>query len=132
MDINISYERGRVPITVFHIQGEVNLDSMEELEVAAQKAYDAGTRYLLLDLTDVPYMSSGGLRAIHHILQLLSSGSPGNGGGQTKGAISAGTYTSPYLKLLKPTHPVLQVLKMTGYDMFLEIYDNSKRALDSF
>jgi anti-anti-sigma factor len=132
MDINFSYERGRVPITVLHIQGEVNLDSSRALEAAAQKAYDAGTRYMLLDLAGVPYMSSGGLRAIHSIFQLLSDGSSGDGGGPEEGSISAGTYASSYLKLLKPTRPVLQVLKMTGYDMFLEIYQDPKSALDSF
>ncbi|MCX5973649.1 MAG: hypothetical protein NTU59_03035, partial [Coprothermobacterota bacterium] len=43
-----------------------------------------------------------------------------------------GTFTSPHLKLLNPTPLVKDVLKMTGFDMFLEVHRNYKEAILSF
>jgi len=46
--------------------------------------------------------------------------------------ISAGTFKSPHLKLANPNPRVLEVLKMAGFDMFLEIHKNVKDAVASF
>jgi hypothetical protein len=43
-----------------------------------------------------------------------------------------GTFTSPNLKLLNPKPLVKDVLKMTGFDMFLEVHRNYKEAILSF
>jgi hypothetical protein len=49
-----------------------------------------------------------------------------------KRGIAVGTYTSPHLKLLKPNPKVLDVLKLTGYDMFLQIHNGYNHAIASF
>jgi hypothetical protein len=46
--------------------------------------------------------------------------------------IAAGTYKSLHLKLLKPNGNVMQALKMAGFDMFLEVHSNLKKAVASF
>ncbi|MGH2521981.1 MAG: STAS domain-containing protein, partial [Anaerolineales bacterium] len=76
MDITISYEQGRVPITVFHVKGDIDISTYEQLQQQAKEAYQAGTRNLLLDLTEVPYLSSAGIRALHQIFTLLRSNTP--------------------------------------------------------
>jgi hypothetical protein len=43
-----------------------------------------------------------------------------------------GSYKSPNLKLLNPSPKVLQVLSMAGFDMFLEVHRDLKKAVASF
>jgi hypothetical protein len=130
MDILVSNEQGRVPVTVFHIKGD--LTSGEQLQTQAQEAFEDGTRDLLLDLREVPYISSGGLRALHYIYMLLRTDAPEESDEAVRAGIRAGTYTSPHLKLLKPSETVMKALSLAGYDMFLEIHQNLKKAIASF
>ena len=130
MDIVVSQEQGKVPVTVFHLKGPFVWD--EELIAQAQKAFAAGGRNILVDLTEVPYMSSQGLRALHSLYMLLRTDAPGESNAAVSAGVSAGTYTSPHLKLLKPSKSVAEVLRMSGYDMFLEIHQDLKKAIASF
>lgn len=129
MDISVIREEVRVPVAVMRISGAVTDNT--QLEQKAQELFDAGTRNILLDLTDVPYMASSGLRALHFIYTLLRTDTANENKEAEKG-IAAGTYTSPHLKLLKPHPHVVEVLRATGYDMFLEIYKDRQQALSSF
>lgn len=130
MEINVSKEQARVPVTVFRLNGELTSDA--ELQIAAQEAFEAGARNILLDLKNVPYMSSSGLRAIHNIFMMLRGDAPSESEKAMTAGIAAGTFTSPHLKLLSPTQHVLEVLRTAGYDMFLEIHRDYKKALASF
>jgi hypothetical protein len=38
MEIVVSQELGRVPITVFHIQGDINTETYDPLQTQAQQA----------------------------------------------------------------------------------------------
>ena len=86
-------------------------------------------RDLLLDLTNVTFLSSGGLRAIHETFTLLRTDTDDKAVSE---GIVAGTYRSPHLKLLNPNKNVLKSLKLTGLDMFLEILSSLKEAVNSF
>jgi hypothetical protein len=132
MEIEVSQQQGRVPVTVFRIKGAIISDA--ELSAKAKEAVGDGTRDLLLDLSEVPYMSSQGLRALHSIYTLLRTDAPGESDQAVKTGIAAGTFKSPHLKLLGPTDKTLEVLKITGYDMFLEIFPKDKfsQAIASF
>ena len=130
MDISVSQQQGRVPVTVFHIKGPITTN--EELEKYAQDAFDNGMKNLLLDLTDVPYMATSGLRALHNIYTLLRTESASESDEAVRVGIASGTFVSPHLKLLKPAPHVLEALKVAGYDMFLEIHRDLKRAIASF
>jgi hypothetical protein len=130
MEISVSQQQGRVPVTVLRLKGPVT--DNEELEQRAQEAFDGGARNILLDLSEVPYMATAGLRALHAIYMLLRSDAPEESDEATKAGIAAGTFTSPHLKLLNPAAYVLEVLSAAGYDMFLEIHRDAKRAIASF
>jgi anti-anti-sigma regulatory factor len=132
MQIEISYEQGQVPVTVFHVKGDITVDTYEQLQQQAQDAIDADTRNLLLDLAKVDYMSSSGVRAIHHIFTLLQDASPGESDDEIRKGIGDGTFKSSHLRLLNPSKRVAQVLKIAGLDMFLEIYTDLQKAIDSF
>ena len=130
MEIVVSQEQGRVPVTVLHVKGDINTETYDQLQKQAEQALQAGMCYLLLDLTEVPYVSSYGIRAISHVFTLLKDRS------QDKDVVSKGlrdgTFKSPYLKLFNPTPQVLKVLTTAGIDMFLEIHTDRKQAIASF
>lgn len=132
MDIVVSQEQGRVPVTVFRIKGRLDAASRDKLQAQAQQAIAAGKRNLLIDLSGVDFMSSAGLHALHQILDLLRADlSPEDNEAMKKG-LRDGTYKSPNLKLLNPNPHVLQTLQIAGFDMFLEIHHNLKDAVASF
>ena len=80
MEIAIRHEQGSAPITVFQVKGEIDTNTYRDLEGQVQEAFAQGTRNMLLDLTEVTYISSAGLRAIHFIFKLLTGDSPGESG----------------------------------------------------
>ena len=130
MEIVVSHEQGRVPVTVFGLKGDLTSD--EPLQSQAQAAFKSGTRNLLLDLAQVPYISSSVLRALHNIYVLLRSDAPAESDAAARSGVLAGTFKSPHLKLLNPSKDTLKVLSLAGYDMFLEIHHNFKEAIASF
>ncbi len=128
----MSEGKARVPVTVFQIKGELTAETEGQLVQQAQDSFDAGMRYLLLDLSKVTFLSSAGLRAIHQLFLLLRTDSPEQSDEAMRDGIKAGTYHSSHLKLLNPSSDVLQVLKATGFDMFLDVYSSKRKALASF
>lgn len=129
MEIMVWHETGKVPVTFFGLKGD--LTSEEPLESRARSEFDGGTRDIVLDLSHVDYISSAGLRAIHAIYMLLRSVDKEDEAAAATG-IARGTYKSPHLKLVKPSRNATKALSTAGYDMFLETYDNNKKALESF
>jgi hypothetical protein len=130
MELTVTQEVGRVPVTVVHIQGA--LDREEPLVSKAQELFDAGTRNLLLDMSKTPFMNSVGLRAIHQIFNLLRAADPSESEEKVRAGLRSGKYKEAHFKLLKPSKDVKNTLHMTGYDMFVEIYDDYREAVDSF
>lgn len=129
MEITTTQANGRFPITIFQLKGD--LMDEEPLFSEAASAVARGEQRFLLDLSQVPYISSAGLRAIHQIFQLLQQNSDEDREAMKRG-IMAGTYSSPYLKLLNPSKNAAKALSLAGYDMFLEIHKNRQTAVDSF
>ena len=129
MDLSSWRETGAVPITVLQLKGD--LVAEEPLTTRARAAFADGARNLVLDLGDVPYISSAGLRAIHAVYMLLR-GADANEAAAASQGIARGTYKSPHLKLVKPSKNALKALSTAGYDMFLDIHDSIPAAVASF
>jgi anti-anti-sigma regulatory factor len=130
VEINIVQEEGLNPVTVLQPIGELTSD--KELIAQAQAVYDEGGRDILIDLSQVRYMSSIGLRAIHELFLLMKTDDVNESRDAMMEGIRAGTFTSPHLKLYKPNPDVMSVLKTTGYDMYIEIYSDYDQAIASF
>ncbi len=129
MQIEVVQEQGSVPVTVLRLSGDLTAE--EPLLSQAQAAYAAGARNILLDLTKVSYISSAGLRALHSIYLMLRDADPTDKA-QAVSGIARGTYKSPHLKLLSPSKNATKALGVAGYDMFLDIFDNYKKAVASY
>ena len=130
MELTVTQEMGRVPVTVLHVQGALDRD--EPLVKKAQELFEAGTRNLLLDMSQTSFMNSTGLRAIHTVFNLLRAADPSESEETVRSGLRSGKYKSAHFKLLKPSKDVQSTLHMTGYDMFVEIFDNYREAVDSF
>ena len=132
MDVTVTQENGRVPVTVVQVAGNTDSASADEFEKKVMKIIDDGARYLVLDLSKVPYMSSAGLRVLQNVFDKLRSLSADESDKEMYRRINEGSFTSPHLKLLNPTKEVIEVLKMTGFDMLVSIETDLKKAVASF
>lgn len=134
MDIKVSVENGSVPVTVMHIDGNLDASSYEALEKQADELIAGGARHILVDLSHAPFVSSAGLRALHHIFNNLRSADATShmSEDEIRRGISAGTYKSPHLKLLSPSRETKSTFALSGFDMFIEMFDDRQAALASF
>jgi anti-anti-sigma factor len=123
MNIRVAHEQGRVPITVFYVQGQINLGNTAQLEQMARAAYDNGMRHLLIDLSETTSLTSAGLRTLLALYRLLDDPSSGASGPRRK---------SEHLKLLSLSPDLRRVLKIAGFDSFIDIYDDLPTAIASF
>jgi anti-anti-sigma regulatory factor len=132
MELTISHEQGRVPITVFEVQGLINLGSAKILEENAQQEYQAGMRYLLIDLSEVSSLTSAGLRTIHMINNLLAGRTDVEDQTAEEQVKTDTKQKSPHLKLLNPQPDIRRVLNISGFDAYIQVLDDRQAAIDSF
>jgi anti-anti-sigma factor len=123
---------GRVPITVLHIQGNIDTLTFSELEKKGEEVYKGGARRIILDLSKVNYVSSAGVRAIHTIFNLLRRDFPEENDAALAKKMAAKNFKSQLLKLVSPNDAVRQILHTSGYDLFLETHDDLNQAIQSF
>jgi anti-anti-sigma factor len=131
MDITITQEEGRVPVTVLHVNGKTDSESAKKLQEKAMEVIDGGARYLIFDLSKIPYMSSAGLRVLQEVFNKLREVAPDESDKDMHRHIADGSYALPNLKLVNPTPEVTEVLKMSGFDMLVSIEKDLQKALAS-
>ena len=134
MEIKVSTESGRVPVTVLHVDGNIDSSTYEQFQSTARKLIEEGTRYILVDLSHAPFVSSAGLRALHTLFNELRSRNPeaNLSDEQMKKGISAGTYKSPHLKLLNLSPETKAAFETSGFDMFIDTFTDKNAAIASF
>lgn len=132
MEIKLSTMNGRVPVQVMHVDGDLDSSTYEAFEAKASELIKSGAQYILIDLAHTPFVSSAGLRAIHSIYNQLRSAKPDLSDDEVHKGISAGTYKSPYLKILNLSPETEQVFSMGGFDMYIETYKDLAAAITSF
>ena len=134
MEIKVSTESGRVPVTVLHVDGNIDSSSYEEFQSTAKRLIDEGARYIRVDLSHAPFVSSAGLRALHTLFNELRSRNPDANLSeeQLRKGISAGTYKSPHLKLLNLSPETRSAFETSGFDMFIDTFTDRRTAIASF
>ena len=132
MEITVTKMNGRVPVDVIHIEGKLDSSSYGTFKAKAKEMINEGTRYILLDLTKTTYISSAGLSALQAIFTDLRALDTNVTEEAIHKEIAAGTYKSPHLKLVNLSKEVNDVIKISGFDMFIEISPDLIAAVNSF
>jgi len=134
MEIKVSNENGRVPVTVLHVDGNIDSATYEAFTAKADELISNGTQHILVDLTHTPFVSSAGLRALHGIFNKLRKIHPDANLSEedVKKGINAGTYKSPHLKLLNLSKETETAFTLSGFDMFIESFKDKDKAIASF
>jgi anti-anti-sigma regulatory factor len=128
LNITASQIQGEVPVTILHLSGHLHGDTERELVDRARQARDDGSKYLLLDLSEVEVLTSAGLRAIHNIFNLFTPQSDV----EIIHQHGEEPYKSPYFKLVCPNPNVYYILNIAGFLQNLLIYNNMEEAVNSF
>lgn len=110
MDISTN-EEGRV--SVMKVNGRVDSATAPDLESALKKLVEGDKSRIVLDLADVEYMSSAGLRAMVSTLKAVKR-------------------VNGDLRLASPSPRVEEVLRLAGLTSIFSIYPNPKDAVSSF
>ncbi|NJN79455.1 MAG: STAS domain-containing protein [Anaerolineales bacterium] len=133
IQIDVSQEKD---VVILQLGGQLDGQTYQELIDKAKDVYKDGAKNLLLDLSELTYISSAGLVALHFIA-LLSRGEDLPDTEQGWAALKSVDRTreggtQKNAKLLNPRPEVLNVLEMVGFSTFFEIFTDKQKAIDSF
>lgn len=138
MNITVEQIQAKTPITIMHLQGELDASCYMDVIEKAREMYQIGTRNLLLDLSEMPFMSSSGLVSLHNIAMLMRGETPpdpeaGWGAMHTMADTveGAGGYER-HCKLLSPHPRVEKTLAITGFNNIFEVFTDREQAIASF
>ena len=136
MNMTVSQQQGREPVTVIHLDGKLDSNSFQKLIEEAKKVFDGGARHLILDMTKLTYISSAGIVSLHSIAKLFR----GEAMSDTEagwGAIRSlekerASGAQQNLKLLNVPPEVRSVLDVVGFASFFEMHSDLQQAVASF
>jgi anti-anti-sigma regulatory factor len=136
MNISVSQEQGKVPVTVIKLDGQLDGQTYQDLIAKAREVYESGSRDFVIELSGLTYVSSAGLVALHTVA-LLARGAalPDTDAGWSAirslgGASSDGL--QKHVKLANPRDEVMSVLDMVGFSSAFEIFNDLDQAVKSF
>ena len=136
MDITVSIHQANEPVAVMSIKGSIDASNFVEVVTRAQEIYNKPARNLIIDLSDVPFISSAGIVAIHNIA-LLYSGIPQEIKQEEGTVVSRTDFTHSsnarkYVKLLNPQPRVDKTIETAGMKLFFKVFHDLESALQSF
>lgn len=106
-------EQEQNAVSVFKLAGRIDSEGAIELDLALQAAVVAGKHNMVLDMGDVRYINSAGLRTLADVLTENQE----NGGD---------------LRLVNLNPKVQRVFEIIGFDNFFTIYDTIDEAVAAF
>jgi len=136
MEIAVEQRQAKVPVTLMRLSGQLDASNYQEVIDRVRHLSMTGTRYLLLDLGDLSFMSSSGLVALHSVALLMRGEEPPSpeAGWQAFHAIAEDVERGfeKCCKILNPQPRIQKTLELTGFNEFLEVYTDEGEALASF
>jgi len=136
MEITVSKEQGRVIVGVLKITGQLDGQTYHQLIDKAREVFQSDARELLLDMSELTYISSAGLVSLHTIA-LMTNGEPMPDTEQGWSTLKSMDKTrtggkQKHVKLLNLRPEVMNVLEMVGFSEFFDTFTDLKTAVDSF
>ena len=137
MELTIERVDGRPEVAVVAVSGELDAASYLSLIEAGRGLVADGAKSLLVDLTDLKYLGSSGLVALHSLALLLAGKEPPDpeAGWSAFHGLSldvADGGQGGRVKLLNPQPQVDRTLERTGMKRLFEVHTDRAAALDSF
>lgn len=136
MTITIDQAQGKVPVTILGVQGDLDASNYQDVIDSATQAYEAGARNVLFDMSDIKFMSSSGIVALHSIALLMRGKELPDPeyGWEAFRTLDRDRESGiqEHVKLLNPQPHVDRSLELTGLKQFFEIYTDLDTALASF
>jgi anti-anti-sigma regulatory factor len=138
MDISTSQAEGRVPVTIMRPAGRIDASNFQSVFDAAKGLYDEnGVRDLLLDLSEVTFISSAGIVGLHRIALLFRGEKVAEEEESGWNAIHAldrdqTSGTQQHVKLLNPTPDVDHTLDLVGFKRYFDIFSDRDAAVAAF
>lgn len=135
MDISVQQVPSEIPISILKLGGELDAANYLAVIERVRQIYDAGTPRLVIDLSDVTFLSSSGLVALHSAALLMRGDQPPSpeAGWAAYHSIASdveGGFENCCV-LYNPQGRARKTLQMTGFDGFLRIYDDLDEALSA-
>jgi anti-anti-sigma regulatory factor len=136
MEITISQEQGRLAVSVIRVTGHLDGQTYQDLIAKAREVVKGGAKNILLDLSDLTYISSAGLVSLHTIA-LMTRGEEPPDPEQGWSTLKSMDRTrdgglQKNFKLLNPRPEITNVLEMVGFSEFFEVFTDKQKAVDSF
>lgn len=131
MEISIVIEPADEPIAIMRLRGDINATNFMEIVDQAREIYKNPARKLIIDLSEVPSISSTGLVAVHKIA-LIYSGIPHEVEANENPDFTHSSSARKYVKLLNPQPGVDKALESAGMKLFFKIFDDLESAIKSF
>lgn len=113
MEMEISTSEGNSSVDIVMVKGRVDSATAPDLEKAIQDLFEKDRYKLIIDLHDVEYMSSAGLRTLISSLKTAKN---------KKGNVL----------ISRPSKRVDEVIKLAGLDAVLSIHKDVVDAMDAF
>jgi len=115
---SIEQVRGEVPITTFHLSGRLDQLGEDDFLKWASDAFQAGARYLLLDMSEVTMLTSAGMRALTKVYKMFTT--------------EDSSLETSQLKIAAAPPPVYEPLRITGFLKSIPVYETVQSAIDAF
>lgn len=130
--------QANVPVTLLKVIGLLDASNYQDVIDKSRQLYQAGMRELLLDFSQLTFMSSSGILALHDVAMLMRGEQPldiGEGWSSFHALshfVEGESRYEKHVKLLNPQPRVRKTLEITGFDHIIEIFDNRDAAIASF
>ena len=136
MEIIVSQNQDASHVKIMQLQGALDGNSYEYFINEAEKLFDEGVRNILLDMSELSFLSSAGLAALHRIARVFR--------GEDRSTMEEGWSVihamgrerdsgfQEHVKLLNPNENIQSVLDTVGFNTFFEIFADINQALAAF
>jgi len=134
MEIEVSIHQAQEPVAVMRIKGKIDASNFVEIINQSQEIYKKPVHNLIIDLSEVPFISSAGLVAIHKISLIYSGGQQEveQEGKETRPDFTHNANARKRVKLLSPQPGVDQILEVAGLKLFFKVFYDLESAIQSF
>jgi anti-anti-sigma factor len=116
--ITTEQAQGIKNVTILHLQGWLDSKNEERFLQAGRVAYEAGARFLVIDLEEIEALTSAGMRAIQKVYKIFTPADE--------------NFKVAHIKICNAPPQIHNILGITGFLQNIPSYATTQAALASF